>query len=672
MMKRLMQRSALLVCSLLVSLQPCIAAGAASECAPRANIAHARHSSTPVTRLAQLSTEGSAQRSTLPPITIALDATEAPRKILHARLTIPAKPGQLTLYYPKWIPGEHGPTGPITDLAGLKTTAAGKTTPWRRDDVDMYAFHVDVPAGATSLEVALDFLLPETSGFSAAASSTANLAVLSWNQVLLYPEGYGSDDLAYEATLHLPAGWKYGSALPVVPVAGVGGQMGIIHFKPVSLTTLVDSPVIAGSHFRTIKLTESSAPSFQIDMVSDSDAALMMSPEQIANYTQLVIETNKLFGAHHYEHYHFLYTLSDNVAHFGLEHHESSDDRVAERTLLDEALRKASADLLPHEFVHSWNGKYRRPAGLATADYQQPMKGELLWVYEGMTEYLGSILAARSGLRTPEDQREHLAAIAAYLNRYPGRTWRPLVDTAVAAQLLYFASPAWAAWRRSVDFYDEGELIWLEADTIIRQQTKGTRSLDDFCRRFHGPPNTAPMVKPYTFEDVLNIMNEVAPYDWRTFFTARLNSTDPRAPLGGITNSGWRLVYTDLQSDYQKAIEQANKSADLSYSLGLRLGEEGAISDVVPGMPAANVGIGPGMKVIGVNSRAYSIGGLREAIRAAKTSAAPIELLLQNGGSLKIYQLNYHDGERFPHLERDTARPDLLAAIIKPLSSRSR
>jgi predicted metalloprotease with PDZ domain len=517
----------------------------------------------------------------------------------------------------------------------------------------------------------LDFLLPsDTGAFLSAASSSSNLDVLSWNQVLLYPEGYSTDDLTYEASLRLPAGWKYGTALPVVPLAGVAGQAGIIHFKPVSLTTLVDSPVISGSHFRSVKLTEGSAPSFQIDMVSDSEAALQMSAEQIANYTRLVTETNQLFGAHHYEHYHFLYTLSDEVAHFGLEHHESSDDRVAERTLLDEALRKSSADLLAHEFVHSWNGKYRRPAGLATANYQQPMKGELLWVYEGLTEYLGSILAARSGLRSAEDQREHLAAIAAYLDRYPGRTWRPLLDTAVAAQLLYNASGAWFAWRRGVDFYDESELIWLEADTLIRQQTKGVRSLDDFCRRFHGSPSGGPMVKPYTFDDVVNAMNEIAPYDWREFFVARLNSTDVHAPLNGIINSGWRLVYTDTESDYQKAIEQASKSLDLSYSLGARLSEDGTFSDVVPGMPAANAGIGPGMKLVAVRGRSFSAERLLEELQQAKTSSAPIDLLVRQGDFFKQYSINYHDGEHFPHLERDSSRPDLLQQIIKPLQPR--
>ncbi len=619
----------------------------------------------------ELQPQGLAARSTQGPITIAVDATEAARKILHARLTIPTKPGPLTLLYPKWIPGEHGPTGPITDLAGLKFTGSGKTIAWHRDDVEMYAFHLVIPNGVSSIEATLDFLLPAgTEGFSSAASATANLVVLSWNQVLLYPEGYGSDDLVYDASLRLPSGWQFGTALPLDMSARVSRNGGTVDFRPVSLTTLVDSPVIAGSHFRTIRLTESTAPSFQIDMVSDSEAALQMSPEQIANYKQLVLEANALFGAHHYDHYHFLYTLSDNVAHFGLEHHESSDDRVAERTLLDEALRKASSDLLPHEFVHSWNGKYRRPAGLATPDYEQPMKGELLWVYEGLTEYLGSILAARSGLRTPEDQRDHLAVIAAYLDRYPGRTWRPLIDTTIAAQLLYNASGSWASWRRGVDFYDEGELIWLEADTIIRQQTKGARSLDDFCRRFHGPPNTAPMVKPYTFDDVVNTMNEVTPYDWRTFFTTRLNSLEPHAPLGGIANGGWRLVYSEVQSDYQKAIEAARKIADFSYSLGLNLNEEGAIGDVVPGTPAAEAGLGPGMKIMDVNGRAYSLEGLREALHEGKTTRAPLELIVQNGYFSKTYKIDYHGGERFPHLERDSARPDLLQQIIKPSQGR--
>ena len=603
-------------------------------------------------------------KGSLAPITIAVDATEAPRKILHARLSIPSSPGPLTLMYPKWIPGEHGPTGPITDLAGLKFSAAGKPIAWRRDDVEMYAFHIDVPASATTIDVSLDFLLPASvSGFSSAASTTARLAVLSWNQVLLYPRGWGSDQLTYAASLRLPEGWKYGTALPVTEERG-----GAIKFKPVSLTTLIDSPVIAGSRFRSIKLTEGEGPSFQIDMVSDSTEALMMSPDDIAHYKRLVAETDALFGARHYQHYHFLYTLSDYTAHFGLEHHESSDDRVHERTLLDPSLRKYHAGLLPHEFVHSWNGKYRRPAGLATPSYEQPMKGELLWVYEGLTEYLGDILTPRSGLWSAEEYRDNLARIAAYLDRYPGRTWRPLQDTTVAAQLLYNASSAWASSRRGVDFYDEGELIWLEADVIIRQKTNGARSLDDFCRRFHGGQSTPPMVKTYTFDDVVNTLNDVAPYDWRGFLTTRLNSTDPHAPMGGINGAGWKLVYTDVQGDYLSAYDQVKKTADFSFSLGVLVGEDGTIVDVVPGTVAFQAGLGPGMRITAVNSRRYSPTILREAVRAAKTSKAPIELQVENAEVSDNYKLDYHDGERFPHLERDSSKPDLLEKIIRELS----
>lgn len=602
------------------------------------------------------------------PILIDVDATDAPRKILHAKLTIPvSKSGPMTLLYPKWIPGEHGPTGPITDLSGIKITAGGKRIPWRRDDVEMYAFHINVPEATSALEVSLDFLLPaETEGFSASASATANLLVLSWNQVLLYPAGASSDSLSYVASLRIPRGWKFGTALPTA--SGEAGDR--ISFQKVSLTTLVDSPLITGSHFRTIKLTENTSPSFQIDMVSDSEAALQMADDQIANYRRLVQEANSLFGAHHYQHYHFLYTLSDSVAHFGLEHHESSDDRVAERTLLDEPLRRVSADLLPHEFVHSWNGKYRRPAGLATPDYEQPMKGELLWVYEGLTEYLGSILAARSGLRTAEDQRDHIASIAAYLNTFPGRTWRPLVDTTVAAQLLYNAPASWSSVRRGVDFYDEGELIWLEADTIIRQQTKGSRSLDDFCKLFHGAPSTLPQVKQYTFDDVVNTMNQVAAYDWRGFFNTRLTSVEGHAPLGGIKNSGWRLVYTSVQSDYQKSLEQANKTADFTYSLGFRVNDENVVVDAVPGTPAYEAGLGPGMKIATVNGRTYDVERLREALIEGKSSSTPLQLGVLNSDIATTISINYHGGERFPHLERDTGSADLLQQIIKPAAKK--
>ena len=594
------------------------------------------------------------------PITLEVDAREAPIKLLHSRLVIPASPGPLTLYYPKWIPGEHGPNGPVMDLAGLRISALGKPISWRRDDVDMFAFHLEVPAGARAVEVGFDFLSPTAEGrYSGGASATPNLVVLSWNQLLLYPAGGTSDSWTYTVRLKLPAGWKYGTALPVAQDAGER-----IDFLPVSLTRLVDSPVAAGLYFRRIPLTPSAVPAHFIDMVADSREALEMPADLIAGYQRLVAEAAVLFGAQHYQRYHFLYTLSDQVAHFGLEHHESSDNRVFERTLIEPGLRKTSTGLLPHEFVHSWNGKYRRPAGLATPEYQQPMKGELLWVYEGLTSYLGFVLQGRTGLLRPTLWRQSLAQIGAYLDQRPGRSWRPLLDTAVGAQLLTGTPPEWLEWRRGNDYYNEAVLIWLEADVTIRQLTRGERSLDDFCRKFHGGESGEPKIVPYTLEEIVETMNGVAPYDWRTFFDERLNSTG-RSPLGGITGGGWRVAFGDSVPEYYAAQEQARKNMDERFSVGLMLGEGGAISDVVPGMAAAKAGVAPGMKLVAVNGRAMTREILRDAIKATKTINQPLELLVQNGVNFKTCKLDYKGGGRYPDLERDPSKPDLLGEIGK-------
>lgn len=602
--------------------------------------------------------------STPAPIRLSVDATEAPRRIFHARLIIPASPGPLTLLYPKWIPGEHGPTGPIADLAGLKFSAAGRPVPWHRDDVDMYAFHVDVPAGADVVEAELDFLSPPvTEGFSSGASATAQLAVLNWNQLLLYPAGVPAAELSYAATVRLPAGWDHGTALPVATQSG-----GTVEFEPVSLTRLVDSPLLAGVHFRRIPLSPGRTPGHHINIAADSEAALEITPDYLASVKRLVTEAGALFGTRHYQHYDFLLTLSDHVARFGLEHHESSDNRSYERALVDEDKRRLVSGLLPHEFVHSWCGKHRRPAGLATPDFQQPMKGELLWVYEGLTTYLGDVLTGRSGFWSPELCRENLALDAAAMEHRVGRSWRPLADTAIAAQRLYEARRDWANWRRGTDFYPESALIWLEADVLIRKRTKGSRSLDDFCRRFFGGEGGAPTVIPYTFDDVVKTMNEVAPHDWRAFFRTRLDATGPSAPLGGIVEAGWRLVYTDVIPDLLKSTEEVRKIVDLSSSLGVVLNEDGTIDDVVPGLPAAMAGLAPGMKLIAVNGRKWSKEVVRSAIKAAKTATEPLDLLVENGEFFKSYPVDYHGGERYPHLERDSARPDLLTGILGSLT----
>lgn len=599
--------------------------------------------------------------ATPPTVTISVDATSAPRKIFHASLKIPATPGDLTLYYPKWIPGEHAPDGPVVDLAGLKFSAGGKTLKWRRDLLDGFTLHVEVPAGVTEVDAELDYLSPATleSGFSAGSSATDKLAVISWNQVLLYPKGYKSDDINYTASLKLPEGWKFGTPLPITTQSG-----NEIHFATVSLTTLVDSPVITGEFLKVVPLAQD--PPTEMDIAADSAAALDAPQETWDHYKSLVDQAQKLFGAHHYRDYHFLYTLSDHVAHFGLEHHESDDSRVDERSLVDDTARKLSAGLLPHEYAHSWNGKYRRPYDLATPDYQQPMQDDLLWVYEGLTNYLGFVLTARSGLLTDAQDRDDLAITASQLDHLPGRQWRNLQDTADAAPQLYFSPDAWHSWRRGTDFYNEDTLNWLWVDVIIRQQSKGKKSIDDFCHLFHGAPSTGPALKTYTFDDVVNTLNQVVSYDWRGFWTERLTNHGPGAPLGGIQGSGWKLTYDDTPS------EMLNNSAGMFHvvpaglALGLDLRDDGGITDTIEGELAAKAGIGPGMKLVAVNERRFSADVLRDAIKSAKNSTAPIELLVENTDYYKTYKLDYHGGEMYPHLVRDESKPDLLTEILKP------
>ena len=596
-------------------------------------------------------------------VRISVDATDAPRRLFHIRMTVPAKAGPMTLLYPEWIPGEHGPTGPIVNLVGLAISAGELAIPWKRDSVNMYAFHVDVPAGVAALDVAFDFISPpEAAGFSSGSSATTQLAVLNWNQFLLYPKDVPPDKLQFQATLRVPNAWRYGTALKIKRESG-----NQIEFEPASLTTLVDSPVSTGAHYRTVDLGADNGIAHYLHLAADSDRALEITPATTAQYKNLVAETGALFGSRHYGSYHFLFTLSDHVAHFGLEHHESSDDRLEERTLIDDGPRKTAASLLPHEFVHSWNGKYRRPAGLATGGFDAPMKGDLLWVYEGLTNYLGEILTPRSGLWSPEDFRESLAATAAALDTESGRAWRPLEDTAIAAQILYGAGDDYAEYRRSVDYYPEGTLIWLEADVLIRKLSNGTKSLNDFCRAFHGGPGGAPALKTYTFEDVAAGLNSVQPYDWAGFLNTRLHSTAAHAPLGGVENGGWKLMYNGVRSEFWKAVEERRKLVDLTYSIGLKVKEDGTIVDIAYRGPAEKAGVAPSSKLIAVDKRQFTPTVLREAVQKTASGTEPVELLIKVGEFYEVHRIEYHGGERYPHLERNPAAPDVLSAIIAPL-----
>ncbi len=588
-------------------------------------------------------------------IPLTVDATGTQQKILRVHEVIPVKAGPLTLYYPKWIPGEHGPSGPIASLTGLKFTGDGKTIPWKRDLLDVFTFHVDIPEGVTHLDVSFDFIEPVGN------SASDKLMVLEWNDVVLYPAGTLAQQQSFEAKLTLPDGWKFGTSLPIDSQSGSR-----VLFKPISLDMLVDSPVIAGEFYRAIDITPPGEPiHHELDLAADSEAALNLSPENQKEMVNLVAESEKLFGARHYRDYHFILALSDHVAHFGLEHHESNDSRLPERALLMPSSGMSLGGLLAHEFVHSWNGKFRRPEDLTTPYYEEPMKTDLLWGYEGLTDYLGPMLAARSGLWTAEQYHDHMASIAAALGPgRPGRTWRPLLDTAVGEPVLGLAK-GWASWRRGTDYYDEGDLMWLEVATIIHRESHGQKSIDDFCRAFHGGPNNGAEVKTYTFDQLVSALNAIAPFDWAAFFHTRLDSTSAKAPVGGIENGGWKVEFND-----QPAKSPGRRGGPSEgYSIGLQLGPDNMVSDALVGGPAFEAGLSSGMKLIGVNGRVFTTELLDDAIKASKDNSKPISLLVVVDDYIHTFNVEFHGGEKYAHLVRVDEKPDYLDELIKPAAA---
>lgn len=599
-----------------------------------------------------------------PVIQLTVDASQAAEKIIHTRMVIPVQPGPVTLYYPKWIPGEHEPDGPIANVTGLKFTANGQTLPWRRDLLDVFTFHVNVPAGADRLEVALDYLEPAFGEYTAGASATDRLIVVSWNQNLLYLANVPAQQQTIQAKLILPEGWKYGTPLPVASEAGRE-----ITFQPCSLNRLVDSPVVAGEYYHAYDITPAGEPvHHEIDIAADSADAADLSSDLQTKLTRLVAETGQLFGARHYRDYHFLFTLSDHVAHFGLEHHESDDSRLGERVLEEPDPGRPLGGLLAHEFVHSWNGKFRRPADLSSPYYEAPMKTDLLWVYEGLTDYLGDVLATRSGLWTQDQYHQYLANIAAELGPgRPGRTWRPLLDTAAAVPGIGFAE-GWLNWRRGTDYYPEGDLLWLDVDTTIHRITNGQKSIADFLQLFYGGPNHGPELKPYTFEQLVDALNQVAPYDWARFLNERLDSTSADAPLGGVEASGWKVVYSSQPPIPANGADRAAVAG--AYSIGLDVTRDGTVIDSIVGSPAYQAGVTSGMKIAGVNGRLFTPDQLNDAIKRSPSRSGPIRLLLVNDDYYREALIDYHGGARFPHLVRDATKPDYLDDVVLKSAAR--
>jgi predicted metalloprotease with PDZ domain len=601
------------------------------------------------------------------PIQITADLSEAPRKIYHAEIDFPVTAGPLALTTPEWIPGNHMPTGPASEIVGVVFTANGQKLQWRRDDVDLYQFHLEIPKGVTTLHAHLDCIVT--------ARVSQKLAVLEWEKLLMYPAGVPVRDIAVQPSLIVPAGWGVGTALTPegsgawpVPATANDRQSVTTKFAVTNVEQLEDSPIITGQYFHEFPLAPEITPKHYIDVVSDAPEDSNLRPAVVAEVSNLVREASVEYASHHYHVYHFLLTLSDVAGGEGLEHGQSSDNGVGEKSFSDDHRMLADADLLAHEFTHSWNGKYRRPFNLYQKDFATMQQGSLLWVYEGLTQYLGNVLAARSGLRNQDQYRDMLAMTAADLDYKTGREWRPTEDTAVSASILRGGNPAWVNWRRSQDYYDEGELLWLDADTLIRQQTDNKRSLDDFLNIFLGlGGNTGPEIVTYNREELIKDLNEVVPYDWAKFLHERVDMINPHADVAGIERGGYRLVYHDKPTKSENTVRaDFHDGPDFWYSIGVTVSDSGVLRDVRWNGPADKARLAPGYKIIAVNGHIYSADALKGAIKAAKGASEPIHLIVQADTFVSNFEIDYHDGLRYPALERANGTTDFMDDITKP------
>ncbi len=589
---------------------------------------------------------------------LTVDATDATRGIFRVHETVPvAQAGPVVLLFPKWLPGNHGPSGPIDKLAGLTIHAGAAKIAWTRDVVDVYAFRVTVPAGIRAIDLDFQFLSPVEKS-EGRVVMTGEMLNLQWDAVALYPAGYFSRQIMIQPSVRLPAGWKFGTALETASSGAV------TTFKPVSFNTLVDSPIFAGKYFARLDLDPGAKVPVHMDMVADQPDELVVSPAQLQAHRNLVSQAYKAFGSHHYDHYDFLLALTDRMSGIGLEHHRSSEDGTVPNYFKEWDKRAAARDLLSHEFTHSWNGKFRRPADLWTPNFNVPMRDSLLWVYEGQTQFWGTVLATRAGLWTKQQGLDAIAADAATFDAArQGRVWRPLQDTTNDPISTQRRPIPWRSWQRSEDYYGEGELIWLDADTLIRQKSGGKKSLDDFAKLFFGVNDGSYVTATYTFDDVVRALNAVVPNDWSGFLHARLDAPDA-APLDGLARGGYRLVYGDAQSDFLKSNEKDRKITDLTYSLGMVLDSESSVSDVTWDGAAFKAGVTVGSKIVAVNGVAYDGDRLKDAIKAAKTDKAPIQLLIKRGDIFRTVALDYHGGLRYPHLERIPGTPALLDDLL--------
>jgi predicted metalloprotease with PDZ domain len=593
-------------------------------------------------------------------IKLQIDVTDLDRRIYKVRQTVPvAKAGPMTLLYPKWVPGGHSPRNSIDYLAGLTITANGKPVPWKRDPVEVFAFHFTPPAGTRSVDVAFDVLTPVTPAVGRILV-TPEMLSLQFLSTALYPAGYYTRQIPVETSVKVPSGWSIATAL--VPERKDGDTT---TYKVTSFETVADSPAVAGKYFKAYDLAPGAKTPVRLNVFADRAEQVEANPEQLKIHRDLVTQAVKLYGSQHYDHYEFLVSLSDNLGGIGLEHHQSSENGLPPKYFTDWNAAWPRHSLLSHEYTHSWNGKFRRGADLWTPTFDAPMRDSLLWVYEGQTQYWGMVLAARSGLNTKPQILETLANTAAIYENQSGRAWRSVADTTNDPIIANRKPLSWRDYSRSEDYYSEGALVWLDADTLIREKTGGKKSLDDFAKTFFSPNDGSYVVLTYTFDDVVKALNSVVAHDWATFLKTRIEESGRPAPLDGFARGGYKLVYSDTPTDFIKSNETTGRVVSLTYSLGFTVGAGGVLSAVQWGSPAFDAGIVSGATLVATNGEAYDGDKLKEAIKAAaKPGSAPIELLVRTGDRYRTVKLDYHGGLRYPKLEKVGTGPAALDAIL--------
>jgi len=592
-------------------------------------------------------------------VKLEVDATDLDRRIFGIRQSIPvSRSGPLTLLYPQWIMGNHAPRGPIYNYSGLKMTANGKPLAWTRDPGDVYVFHVDVPQGAKTIELEAQFL----SAIEAAQGPimmTPEMLRLNWYIAALYPAGHYSRNVNFEVSVKLPQGWDYATALETASTAN-----GVVRFKTADFETVLDSPLFAGKYMRKFDLDPGGRSRVTLNVMGDTAEQVNPSPEIIQTHRNLVAQADRLYGARHYNHYDFLLSVSDKLATAGIEHQRSSDNGVPSGYFRNWDTSFISKDLLAHEYNHSWNGKYRRGADLWTPNFNMPMRNSLLWVYEGQTQYYGNVLAARAGFVTRQQALDLIANNAAVYDTRTGRDWRPLADTTMDPIIAARRSLPWQNWQRSEDYYSEGQLIWMDADTLIREKSGGKRSLDDFAKAFFGVNDGDWGTLTYTRSDLVATLNKIEPYDWESFLKTRVDAVAEKAPLAGLERGGYRLIYGDTPNNVWRDGEVRSRAANLLYSIGLSADQNGKITLIQWGGPAWKAGLNTSLVITGVNGQAFSADKLKAAV--AETKTTPIDLLIRMGETFKTIKLDYRGGHRYPRLERIAGKPAYLEDILSP------